>query len=162
MGQLDVGKQNLEDCHQRFGKQNLERRHPEPGFSRVKDPARGGRRSGSPYTTVDLTPGVGPCSLSESRRRPALLAFCAKGQALYRLPKDSAFGWRSASSAAVNALESAKVVAAEVHRTKFFSKPLSSHPRRLGQTPNRSRRHAASDIQSPPVGKNFKPELPGT
>ena len=33
---------------------------------------------------------------------------------LQRLLKNSAFGWRSASSAAVNALESAKALAAEV------------------------------------------------
>jgi hypothetical protein len=51
---------------------NLETRHPEPGFSRVKDLARGGRRSGGPYTTVDLTPGVALCPLSASRQRRVL------------------------------------------------------------------------------------------
>jgi hypothetical protein len=40
---LNVSNHNLEDCHPSFGNQNLERRHPEPGFSRVKDLARGGR-----------------------------------------------------------------------------------------------------------------------
>jgi hypothetical protein len=37
---------------------------------------------------------------------------CAKGPDLYRLLKNSAFAWRSASTAAVNALESAMALAA--------------------------------------------------
>jgi len=42
-----------------------------------------------------------------------------KGGPFADLLKNSAFGWRSASSAAVNALESAKALAAEVAKPTF-------------------------------------------
>jgi hypothetical protein len=79
---------------------------------------------------------------------PFSRSVCAKGPDLYRLLKNSAFGWRSASTAAVTKPRSSANVNRLAHITLRF-----------GWTPNGSRRRAASAIQSPSVGKTFKPGL---